>query len=74
MGRSRGITFACDGTTQFGTCGQNGEASGLVPAGLHERNVPIWTFPSVHEITTNGTERILVRYGDGRVVMLAYSS
>ena len=35
MGRSRGIRFACDGTTRFGTCGQNGETSGLVPAVLH---------------------------------------
>ena len=34
-GRSRGIKFACDGTPQFGTCGQNGEAAGLVPAVLH---------------------------------------
>jgi len=41
---------------------------------FYERNVPIWTFPSVHEINNNGTEGILVRYGDGRVVMLAYSS
>lgn len=27
-GRSRGIKFACDSTPRFGTCGQNGEASG----------------------------------------------
>ena len=35
-GRSRGIKFACDGTARFGTCGQNGEAAGLVPAVLHK--------------------------------------
>ena len=34
-GRSRGITFACDGTARFRTCGQNGEAAGLAPAVLH---------------------------------------
>ena len=34
-GRSREIKFACDGTARFGTCGQNGEASGLVPEVLH---------------------------------------
>jgi hypothetical protein len=34
-GRSRGIKFTCDGTPRFGTCGQNGEAAGLVPAVLH---------------------------------------
>jgi len=37
-GRSRGITFAYGGTTRFGTCGQNGEASGLVPEVLHYFN------------------------------------
>jgi outer membrane protein assembly factor BamB len=41
---------------------------------LYERNVPIWTFPTVHEINDDETEEILVRYGDGRVVMLGYSS
>ena len=39
-----------------------------------ERNVPIWTFPTVHEINDDETEEILVRHGDGRVVTLAYSS
>jgi putative MATE family efflux protein len=34
-GRSRGITFACDGMARFWACGQNGEASGLVPEVLH---------------------------------------
>jgi hypothetical protein len=34
-GRSRGIKFACDPTARFGTCGQDGEAAGLVPAVLH---------------------------------------
>ncbi|PSP36492.1 hypothetical protein BRC63_08435, partial [Halobacteriales archaeon QH_10_70_21] len=36
VGRSRGSTFACDGPARFGTCGQDGEAAGLVPAILHE--------------------------------------
>ena len=38
-GRSGEIKFACDGTARFGTCGQNGEASGLVPEVLHTHNV-----------------------------------
>ena len=34
--RSRGgIKVACDGTARVGTCGQNGESSGLVPEVLH---------------------------------------
>jgi len=57
MGRSRGITLARDGTTQFGTCGQNGEASGLVPAGLHEDDTVTATMsdgkvPTLEEWTT----------------------
>jgi len=35
-GRSRGIKYACDGTACFGTCGQNGEAAGLVPRGTSQ--------------------------------------
>ena len=35
MERSRGITFACDGTARVGTCGQDGEAARLAPAVLH---------------------------------------
>ena len=34
-GRSRGSTFACDGTSDCWVCGQDGEAAGLVPAVLH---------------------------------------
>ncbi len=34
-GSPRAITFACDRTARFGTCGQNGEAAGLAPAVLH---------------------------------------
>ena len=37
-GRSRGSTFACDGTARFGTCGQDVEAAGLVPRGTS----PVW--------------------------------
>jgi len=37
-GSPRGITFACDRTARFGTCGQNGEAEGLAPAVLHATN------------------------------------
>jgi hypothetical protein len=41
---------------------------------LYERNVPIWTFPTVDDLTDDGIEEILVRHGDGRVVMHAYRS
>ena len=46
-GRSRGIKFACDGMARFGTCGQDGEAAGLVPAVLHRQppRAPQWASP-----------------------------
>ena len=39
---------------------------------LYERTVPVWTFPTVHDIDDDGAAEILVRYGDGRVVALEY--
>lgn len=39
---------------------------------LYERSVPIWTFPTVHDIDDDDAAEILVRYGDGRVVALEY--
>ena len=41
---------------------------------VYERNVPVWTFPTVRDIDGDGAAEILVRYGDGRVVSLDYSS
>jgi len=42
-GRARGMKFACDGTTRLVTCGQDGEASGLVPEVLHRMLVGVWS-------------------------------
>jgi hypothetical protein len=39
---------------------------------LYERTVPVWTFPTVHDVDNDGAAEILVRYGDGRVVALEY--
>ena len=36
----------------------------------YERDVPVWTAPSLADIDGDGAEEILVRYGDGRVVRL----
>lgn len=40
----------------------------------YARNVPVWTYPTPADIDGDGTDEILVRYGDGRVVALAISS
>ena len=39
----------------------------------YERDVPVWTAPSVADIDGDGADEIIVRYGDGRVVRLDYS-
>lgn len=40
----------------------------------HERDVPVWTSVTPAELTGDATPELLVRYGDGRVVALSYSS
>lgn len=40
----------------------------------YERDVPIWTFPTLTDLDGDGGAEILVRYGDGRVVALSYSA
>lgn len=37
----------------------------------YARDVPIWTHPTPADIDGDGTDELLVRYGDGRVVALA---
>jgi outer membrane protein assembly factor BamB len=39
----------------------------------YERDVPVWTAPSVADIDGDGVNEIIVRYGDGRVVRLDYT-
>ena len=38
----------------------------------YQRSVPVWTVPTLADIDDDGREEILVRYGDGRVVALAF--
>jgi outer membrane protein assembly factor BamB len=38
----------------------------------YERDVLVWTFPTLADLDDDGDEEILVRYGDGRVVALDY--
>lgn len=47
--------------------------SGAELAG-YERTVPIWTFAAPAGTDVDGPTEILVRYGDGRVVVLDYDS
>ncbi|MEA5406159.1 PQQ-binding-like beta-propeller repeat protein [Haloarculaceae archaeon H-GB2-1] len=37
-----------------------------------DREVPIWTFPTVANVTDDPGDEVLVRYADGRVVALEY--
>ena len=46
-------------------------ASGAERA-AYERDVPVWTAVTPADLTDNPGLEILVRYGDGRVVALAY--
>jgi outer membrane protein assembly factor BamB len=39
----------------------------------YERSVPIYTFPTLVDTDDDGSDEVLVRYGDGRVVALQYS-
>jgi hypothetical protein len=39
----------------------------------YERDVSVWTAPSVADIDGDGFDEIIVRYGDGRVVRLDYA-
>lgn len=59
--------------TKPGTVAVLDAASGVERA-AYERTVPIWTFPAVVDIDGDGRAEILVRYGDGRVVTLAYAA
>ena len=38
----------------------------------YERDVPVWTAPSVADLDGDDVDEIIVRYGDGRVVRLDY--
>lgn len=50
------------------------EATSGSELAAYERNVPIWTFATPADIDDDGQTEILVRYGDGRVVALDYTS
>jgi outer membrane protein assembly factor BamB len=41
---------------------------------VYERSVPVWTFVTPADIDDDGSEEVLVRYGDGRVVALGYAA
>lgn len=66
-----------DGTQELVTVTNGGTVTVLQPdsgsqLAVYRREVPIFTFPTVADITPNPGKEILVRYGDGRVVMLTY--
>lgn len=54
---------------------RDGTVSLLDPAtgaerAAYGRDVPVWTYPTPADLDGDGTDEILVRYGDGRVVAL----
>jgi outer membrane protein assembly factor BamB len=40
---------------------------------VYQHDIPVWTFPTVADVTDDPGSEILVRYGDGRVAALAYT-
>lgn len=59
-------------TTRGGTVSVLDPTSGDELA-AYERDVPIWTFPTLADVTESDGQDVLVRYGDGRVVALSYA-
>ena len=40
----------------------------------YSRDVPVWTYPTPADLDGDGTDEVLVRYGDGRVVALSIAT
>lgn len=55
-----------DGTVAVLDAGSGAELA------AYERSVPVWTFVTPADLDDDGDDELLVRYGDGRVVSLAY--
>lgn len=67
-----------DGSQELVTVTNGGTVTILSPESgsqlaVYQRDVPVWTFPTVADITDSPGEEILVRYGDGRVAALEYT-
>lgn len=59
IGTQEGLTYVLD------------PASGNQLA-TYERDVPIYTYPAIADIDDDGSDELLVMYGDGRVVTLSF--
>ncbi|MFT4922576.1 MAG: outer membrane protein assembly factor BamB [Haloarculaceae archaeon] len=67
-----------DGQRELVTVTSSGTVTVLNPTSgeqlaVYERETPVWTFPTVADLTDDPGAEILVRYGDGRVAALAYT-
>jgi outer membrane protein assembly factor BamB len=67
-----------DGTEEVVAVTNSGTVTVLAPSSgdqlaVYEREVPVWTFPTVGDVTDSSGSEILIRYGDGRVVALEYT-
>jgi outer membrane protein assembly factor BamB len=68
-----------EGAPELAVASEAGTVSVLDPAdgaelAAYERDVPVWTSVTTANLTDSPGREILVRYGDGRVVALAYSA
>lgn len=68
-----------DGTPELVAGIPEGELTVLDPStgeqlATYEREVPIWSHPTLVDLDADGQKDILVLYGDGRVVALSYES
>lgn len=59
IGTQEGVTYVLDPAT--GT-----------QLATYERDVPIYTYPAIADIDEDGSDELLVMYGDGRVVALSF--
>lgn len=64
-----------DGGTAVAVAARDGtvallNATNGAELGAYHRAVPIWTHPTASDLDGDGTDELLVRYGDGRVVAL----
>lgn len=61
------VAVTNDGTTAVLSVSSGNELA------AYDREIPIWTFPTLTDIDADSNAEILVRYGDGRVVALSYA-
>lgn len=67
-----------DGTVELVTVTNGGTVTVLSPdsgsqLAVYQRDVPVWTFPTVADVTGDPGADVFVTYGDGRIASLDYT-